>query len=247
MPTARAAGPKRLHDETVRQIAIHIMRRATGEEPVRLPKEDDLCRQLHVSRTILREAVKVLAAKGMLEVRRRTGTHIRPRAEWAQLDPQILAWQFEVGASAELIRSLIEVRRIIEPAAAALAAERATEETIRALEYWFGRMERTMGEVDEHTAADIQFHVTIFKATGNSLLEQIASTLQNALRFSFLVGSRHSGAVEASLPRHRHLADAIARRDPQEAKAVMECILEAALGDIEAVFSSPAGQRPAVR
>jgi DNA-binding FadR family transcriptional regulator len=223
----------------VRQIAIYIMRRAAGDDPVRLPKEDDLCRQLRVSRTILREAIKVLAAKGMLEVRRRTGTHIRPPKEWAQLDPQILAWQFEVGASAELIQSLIEVRRIIEPAAAALAAERATEETIQTMEHWLAQMERTLGQVDAHTAADIQFHAAIFRAAGNALLEQIASTLQNALHFSFLLGSRHAGAVEASFPRHRLLAEAIARHDPAAARTVMERILEAALGDIEAVFGRP--------
>ncbi len=247
MRSAGPASPKRLHDQTVRQIALHIMRRAIGDTPVRLPKEDDLCSQLSVSRTILREAVKVLAAKGMLEVRRRTGTHIRPRKEWAQLDPQVLAWQFEVGASAELVRNISEVRRIIEPAAAALAAERSTGETIRALDYWCGRMERTANDPAEHIAADMQFHTAILKATGNELLEQMGSTLSSALRFSFMVSSRHAGAIEKSLPRHRALADAIARHDRRAACAEMESLLDAAIGDIEAVLEEPQRQRSAAQ
>ena len=89
-------------------------------------REDDLAEQLSVSRTSIREAVKVLSAKGLLQARRRVGVRVRDRDDWDLLDPQVLSWHPDVGRDEALTTSLIEARRIIEPAAAGLAAKRAT-------------------------------------------------------------------------------------------------------------------------
>src|SRR5437660_12133093 len=120
--------PRRgLHGAVVHEIGVRIIRGdLTPGEP--LPTEDELGSQLGASRTVLREAVKVLAAKRLVESRPKTGTRVRPRRDWNLLDPDVLAWQVEAGADADFLAQALEIRRMIEPAAARLAAERATGE-----------------------------------------------------------------------------------------------------------------------
>src|ERR1044072_908467 len=132
---------ERLHDKLTREIALGIMRGHIGKSESALSTEGDLCRHFDVSRTILREAVKGLAAKGLIEVRPKTGIRVRPRSEWNLVDPDLLGWLCGAGVDDHLIRDLCEVRAIVEPAAAELAASRASAEEIETLLHWFHLIE----------------------------------------------------------------------------------------------------------
>src|SRR6516162_9653538 len=132
---------ERLYDQLTRQIALGIMRGSIGKGGSALSTEGDLYRHFRVSRTILREAVKVLAAKGLIEVRPKTGIRARPRNEWNLVDPDLLGWLCEAGVDDLLVRDLCEVRAIVEPAAAELAAARASAEEIEELQHWYRLIE----------------------------------------------------------------------------------------------------------
>src|SRR5436305_6683836 len=127
-PGTRTIPRERLHDKVTREIALGIVRGSIGQGESALSTEGDLCRHFSVSRTILREAVKVLAAKGLIEVRPRTGIRVRPRNEWNLVDPDLLGWLCEAGVDDRFIRDLCEIRAIVEPAAAELAASRSSKE-----------------------------------------------------------------------------------------------------------------------
>ena len=131
--------PRRgLHGEFVHRIGVQILR-GDLQPGDALPGEDELSGEYAVSRTVLREAVKVLAAKGLVEARPKTGTRVRPRSKWNLLDPDVLAWRFEASPDGDFFRNIVELRRIVEPEAARLAAERATDEEIAELEGAFAR------------------------------------------------------------------------------------------------------------
>ena len=116
----------RLHDQVTRALALRVMEADTGSGGVPLPKESELSAQLGVSRTVLRESMKVLVDKGMVAIKQRAGTRTLPRSEWHLFDPDILAWQAEVHPAPAFLRELCEVRLAIEPTAAGFAALRAT-------------------------------------------------------------------------------------------------------------------------
>ena len=129
----RIAVPENLHDRVTRTLALQILEAEREARPLIFPNEAELCLQLGVSRTILREAVKVLADKGMVEVRQRLGTRALPRSAWNQLDPDILGWRAELGPDAGFLLELCEVRLAIEPTAAGFAAVRATADEVAAI------------------------------------------------------------------------------------------------------------------
>ena len=152
----------RLHDQVTRQLARRVIQGEQLESLVAFPNETDLAQQLGVSRTILRESMKVLVDKGMVEMRPKFGTRARPRSSWNLLDPDILAWQAEVHPDARFLRDLCEVRLAIEPTAAGFAAVRATEEEVSLIEQcWRGReLQAQTGDFsgDEVIDLDLRFH-----------------------------------------------------------------------------------------
>src|SRR5215471_2595671 len=135
-----------LPEQVVREIGLSIMRNdfKPGEA---LLSEPELSLQFNVSRPVLREALKLLSAKGLIESRPKTGTRVRPRSDWNLLDPDVLAWQLEAGPTREFLRDALELRQLIEPAAARLAAGRATDEEIAALQAAFTAMSEA-GDLD---------------------------------------------------------------------------------------------------
>src|SRR5437867_9298823 len=155
---------ERLHDKVTREIALGIMRGSIGAGDSGLSTEGDLCRHFDVSRTILREAVKVLAAKGLIELRPKTGIRVRPRNEWNLVDPDLLGWLCEAGVDELFVRDLCEVRAIVEPAAAELAASRASDEEIEQLLHWYHLIEANTDHEAARLEADRNFHSTIFTA-----------------------------------------------------------------------------------
>lgn len=194
-----------------------------------LPVEESLASDLGVSRGALREAVKALAAKGMLRTRPRTGTHVLPRGHWHHLDRDLLRWQ-QTYEPRQLLRDTGELRRAVEPEAARLAAGRAGPGHIRVMFEALEAMEAAAAHpgLDEFVEADMAFHRALLDASGNRLLASLGRALEVALEHSFAVSSQTPGAVEASLPFHRAIAEAVAECRPSDASAAILAIIEAA-------------------
>jgi DNA-binding FadR family transcriptional regulator len=176
-----------------------------------LPNEEELCRAMGVSRSALREAVKVLAAKGLLDSRQRTGTRVRAPEHWHQLDPDVLAWRSESG-DPRWAAQVAELRRIVEPAAAALAARRRTPAQLEAIEAAHAAL-LAAGESAPKGVAAVQFHAAVFAAAGNPLLGSLAALAAVA------PGGPVAGDARAGL------LEAIRRRDEQAASACMLALL----------------------
>ena len=239
MPFERHGTPEiGLHGRIVHALGRRIV---TGElrPGDRLPAGPEL----QASRTVVREAVKVLAAKGLVESRPKTGTRVRPGHAWNLLDADVLAWQQEGSTGPQndaLLRKLTEVRRIIEPAAAELAAARAEPADILALDEAFRSMEQAVHargapDVESFVQADMRFHLAILRACRNELLEQMSRTVFAALLVSFRSTTSVPGSARAALPRHRAIFDAIRGRNPRAAGAAMRSLVHRALRDIEAL------------
>src|SRR5215207_6247324 len=160
---------RRLHDQVVRTVALRIIRSETRAENT-LPTEMELSQQLDVSRNVLREAIKVLVSKGMLEVRPKTGMRIRQRQDWSLFDPDVLTWLLEVGPDERFFQDILDVRSMVETAAAERAAQRATNEDIAKLQRWYQQMVDTVDDFETHVVADVNFHEAILDACHNELL-----------------------------------------------------------------------------
>jgi DNA-binding FadR family transcriptional regulator len=146
-----------------------------------MPNEDHLAAELGVSRTVVREAIKVLQAKGLVEVKPRTGTRVRPRRSWHLLDADVVAWQFADMERGEDMRELYEIRATIEATAARLAAERRTEEQLDEIEAHQRRIEAAAAEPMALRAADLDFHGAVVDAAHNSLLSHVSAMIRVAL------------------------------------------------------------------
>ena len=186
------------------------------------------------SRTALREAIKVLAAKGLVEAKPRIGTRVSPRESWNLLDPDVMAWQHESTPRQTFLRKLTEVRAVIEPHAAALAAERADATAIAELESAFDAMSAALNasinghsrpDVDAFVEADLRFHLAILRACGNDLLEQMTRTVYSALHVSFQTTSRRPGSARRSLPKHRAILRAISTGQASQAYSAMRTLV----------------------
>ena len=201
-----------------------------------LPREDDLAVELGVSRTSVREAVKVLSAKGLLQARRRVGVRVRDRDDWNLLDAQVLSWHPDVGRDETLITSLIEARRIIEPAAAALAAKRATAADLAHIEQAYLGMERNLRtNLEACCEADLKFHVSVVAASHNVVLKGLAGTIEAALRATFAITNRRLASAQSrALSAHRAVLECVRMRDADGARAATVALLEIAARDLDA-------------
>jgi DNA-binding FadR family transcriptional regulator len=227
---------ERLHDKITREIALGIIRGRIGKSESALGTEGDLCRHFHVSRTVLREAVKVLAAKGLIELRPKTGIRVRPRNEWNLVDPDLLGWLCEAGVDDLFVRDLCEVRAIVEPAAAELAASRASAQEIEELLHWYRLIEANTDNEEARLEADRRFHSTIFTACHNVFLTQMNATVGIALRATQQIGVHLPQVMEESVLAHKKVADAISRRDSTAARAAMERLIKQSTEHIHRVL-----------
>ena len=235
-PASGSIPRERLHDKVTREIALGILRGTIGRGDSGLSTEGDLCRHLNVSRTILREAVKVLVAKGLIELRPKTGIRVRPRNEWNLVDPDLLSWLCEAGVDEHFIRDLCEVRAIVEPAAAELAASRASDEEIEELLHWYHLIEVNTDNEEARLDADRNFHATIFTACHNVFLTQMNTTVGVALRATQQIGVLLPQVMGESVLAHKKVADAIARRDSAAARVAMERLINQSTEHIQRVL-----------
>ena len=187
--------------------------------------DNGLVDEADVSRTVVREAIKVLAAKGLVESRPKVGTRVRPRRDWNLLDPDVLAWQIEAGPDALFLEQALELRRMIEPAAARLAAERATDAEIAALYEAYEEMAAAGDDLDAFMGPDLRFHSLLLEACGNELLEHMSEIFTAVLRTVFAYSSSSSRSYPRAARRHRAIAKAIEAGDPDAAeRAVLRLI-----------------------
>jgi DNA-binding FadR family transcriptional regulator len=193
------------------------------------PYEADLCLQYQASRPVLREAVKMLTAKGLLSARPRQGTSVQPEDQWNLLDPDVLHWMLERKFSIELMVDFTEVRLAIEPRAAALAAHGATEAQCAKIMDAIDRMIAADAGDDDALAADIAFHVAVLEASNNRFFRQFTDLAEATLRFSIRRTNAYKGVPRASAVEHKVVADAIAARDPVRASREMRTLIEGAL------------------
>ena len=189
------------------------------------PTEAELAKAHNVSRSVTREAVKMLTAKGLLTARPRKGTTVQPSTSWNLFDPDVLRWLLERKFSLRLLRQFSELRIAIEPAAAALAASATDSEGTEAVRGGYGRMEAAEAGGDDPLDADIAFHIAVLNASANPFYMQFRDLVTTALRTSIRFTNRFQGRT-ASLPAHKAVLDAIEARDPAAARSAMATIIE---------------------
>lgn len=188
------------------------------------PTEAELAKQHSVSRSVTREAVKMLTAKGLLSARPRQGTMVQPTTSWNLFDADVLRWLLERSFSVELLRQFSQLRIAIEPAAAALAARAAGAEDLARISAGYARMVEADRGHDDPLDSDIAFHIAVLSASGNPFYVQFRDVVETALRTSIRFTNRWKGR-SASLPAHHAVLAAIEARDGAGAHAAMEAII----------------------
>ncbi|MCW5634682.1 MAG: FadR family transcriptional regulator [Rubrivivax sp.] len=211
-----------------------------------LPPEPSLGLQLGVSRTVVREAVKSLVAKGMLVTGPKLGTRVLAAEQWNWFDPDVVAWHTKVGPTREFLRDLQELRRVVEPAAVRLAAERATAADIAELEAAFAGMCTAVATGGDYVSSDLRFHQGLLRAANNRMMAQMAKALSALLRTSFEISTTKPGGAAASLPMHRAVLDAVIARQPGKAERACLGIIDGAREDIDAALAAGFSLRPRV-
>lgn len=204
------------------------------------PTEAELSARHGISRSVTREAVKMLTAKGLLTARPRQGTSIQPVAQWNLFDPDVLRWLLERKFSVELLLQFSQLRAGIEPAAAALAATAADARGIALIQAGFARMQAAERGEDDGLEADIAFHLAILQASGNPFFAQFRDVVATALRSSIRLTNRIVGRT-ADLAAHGAVRDAILARDGAAAQAAMRSII-GDVTDLIAVHGKGQGQ-----
>jgi GntR family galactonate operon transcriptional repressor len=230
----------RLHTRVTEALARRVIQAEQNAEVLLFPKEEILCRQLGVSRTVLRESMKVLADKGMVEMKPRAGTWARPRPKWRLLDPDILSWQAETYPDAAFLRDLCEVRLAIEPTAAGFAAVRATPEEIANIENSLREREAKSesANTEEIIDFDLSFHTAVVAASHNPLLQELSGIIRRPFRTALSITSRFPSTVRLGLEAHHALLAALRKHDPMAARRAAEGVIGLAMLAVEKVARS---------
>lgn len=231
MDDARIASP-RIHGTIAHDIGVEIVGGVRKPGDV-FGGEIEASEALGISRTAYREAIRILAAKGLVESRPKAGTRVTARHRWNLLDPDVLAWTFEGEPDPEFILDLFELRSVIEPAAAAFAARRRTQEQLDDMKAALDDMARLGLAVSEGRAADQRFHRAILAAAGNEALAALASSVGAAVSWTTTYKQRTRALPRDPLPDHILVHDAIVARDSQAAHGAMARLLHLALADME--------------
>ena len=193
---------------------------------------------LDVSRSAYREAVRVLTGKGLVESRTKAGTRVQPRNRWNLLDPDVLAWAFSGEPDPGFVRNLFELRAIVEPAAARLAAERRDKEDIKAMRGALARMRQHTLATEAGRAADREFHDAILRATYNDTLVALSASIGAAVSWTTQFKQRTRTLPRDPVPDHARVSDAIAAGDPAAAEAAMRALIDLALDDTRSAMKT---------
>jgi len=227
---AKPAAALRIHGTIARDLGIAIVSGRYRPGDI-LSGEIAFSEQLNVSRTAYREAIRMLAAKGLVESRPKAGTRVSERRRWNLLDPDVLAWMFSAEPGEDFIRALFELRMIVEPQAAALAARRRDGRDLARMGHALEEMARHGLATEAGRAADQEFHDALLAATRNDALLSLSSSISAAVGWTTLYKQRERALPRDPLPEHRAVYEAIAAADPAAAQAAMTELVRLALAD----------------
>ena len=221
---------RNLHSDVLWEMGFAIV---SGQYPQGsiLPADSELLERFGVSRTVLREALKTLAAKGLIEARARIGTRVLPRGRWNLFDADVLAWHFETGPDLDFLASLAEIRIGVELEAAALAAQRRSAAEAAALV----ACARRLGEArtaEQFARTDLEFHRAVADASRNPFMVSISALVELALTAMFTISSpmEDEAAMAATVLAHGRIADAIAQGDAEAARGAMRAVISEGFG-----------------
>lgn len=228
---------KNVHGNTVDHLGEAIVSGRYGIGGA-VPPEPVLCEELGVSRTVVREAIKSLVAKGLILTGPKVGTRVMPSEHWNWFDPDVIGWQAKAGLTPDFIRDLQDLRLVVEPAAVKLAALRATADDILAIETAFAGMKQAVEHGGDYVTFDLRFHQGLLRASRNRMLVQMSKALSALLRTSFEISTAKPDGPVNSLPLHRAVLDAVIARDPARAERAILVLIDGAHQDIEQVLAS---------
>ena len=228
---------KNMHGHTLDHLGSAIV---AGRYPAGsvIPPEPTLCGEFGVSRTVVREAVKSLVAKNLVTTGPKVGTRVLPAEQWNWFDADVVAWQGKAGLTREFLRDLQELRRIVEPAAVRLAAERASAADIAEVETAYAGMKAAIEHGGDYVASDLRFHQGLLRSSHNRMLVQMSKALGALLRTSFEISTSRPHGPASSLPLHRAVLDAVIARDAAGAERACLVLIDGAKDDIEQVLAS---------
>jgi DNA-binding FadR family transcriptional regulator len=241
---------KNVHGNTVDHLGAAIVagRYAPGAS---IPPEPRLCEELGVSRTVIREAVKSLVAKGLVSTGPKVGTRVLSEEHWNWFDPDVVVWQAQAGLTPEFLGDLQDLRRVVEPAAVRMAAQRASAQDIEQIEAAYQGMRRAVEEGGDYVTYDLLFHQGLLRACRNRMIVQMSKALGALLRTSFEISTTREDGPRNSLPLHRAVLDAVIARNPAKAEKAIIVLIDGAWQDIEQVLAQrrtlPSLESPASR
>ncbi|MDI7776631.1 FadR/GntR family transcriptional regulator [Asticcacaulis sp. EMRT-3] len=223
--------PGELHTQLAQKLGIDILGRRWLPGEV-LPSEIDMANMYAISRSAVREAIRTLAAKGIVEPRRKRGTCVTDRAQWNMLDPVVLSWMFASTPDEQLVKNLFEMRLILEPAAARLAAQRRTDAHLDAMSEALKGMARHTLLTDAGLQADMDFHSALMAAAGNEQLSALNASIGATVALSTRYKIRHNLLGRDPVPAHLAVFEAIQQRDAEEAHWCMQYLVRLAVKDL---------------
>ncbi len=228
---------RKLYEYIIEEIGFRIIS-GHYKEGETLPNEDALCKEFDVSRGVLREASKVLAQKGLIQSRPKTGTRVQSMKHWNLFDADILIWKLNAGDKLSFLENITEVRSIIESEASRLAAVRASKDEIKKIRDRYNDLAAALEDEANYdyqrfVELDMRFHTAILETCHNEILAQIAYTMRQAL-----VAARHSDrqdieAQRRELPSHLAIVKAIENRNPEDASQKAKNIIMNVWQDIQ--------------
>lgn len=197
-----------------------------------LPRENDLCEEYGVSRTVIRETIKTLESKGLVRGKPRIGTVVCEQGDWNLLDQQVLDWLGPRIVDLDLLLCVLEARRAIEPVAAELATQRASAMDIAALEQAWQQMHDSEGDIEAFTQGDVNFHIALLRASHNQVFRQLCGIIEAALRFTLYTSNDAVASREEAIAEHWELVEAIRLRDKDRARNSSHKMLDHAARDL---------------
>jgi DNA-binding FadR family transcriptional regulator len=204
-----------------------------------LPPQDVLSKEFDVSRTVMREALSMLLARDMLDVRPKIGTRIRPMSDWRMIDEDVLSWRFRAKPDPLFVRDVIEFRSLIEPRASAQAAARGSAADIAALREAFEAFRAIRPNEPGYQEADELFHTRIVIASGNQFFKQMAAIIRGALSTVNPIVNQKEGAWEGAVSARQRVVEAIERRDPKAAEAASLAMIDHTAEEMGSTLSEP--------
>ncbi len=229
--------------QAARELGIRILREVYPSGSL-VPDETELSKELYVSRTVVREAIKILTAKGLVEARPRLGTMVLPRRQWQILDREMLGWQQAMSYSPERLMQLMEMRGVIEPAAAKLAARRRTQTELERIRSAYDEMGDGVETPSEFVGADAKFHSAVLKACHNEYFDGLEALVFAGLLASIKITNPQASDNTSSLPLHLRVLEAIEAADEQAAEAAMTDLLRDAKSRLMNEFNRGKGSPP---